>query len=895
MTDNLSYPIKNSPPKSRWWPLLIAACLSVALLIPFTASPAATTTTTTAGGGEEDPPAPYDEIYVLVNVQGVGSIQIPAAIRNETVYLSVTDMFDFLKIKNVASPKMDSISGFFITQQATYLIDKINNRILYQGKTFTLKPDDMIRSEGNLYLRADYFGQIFELSCKFSFRSLSVNLSSRLELPVIREMRQELMRSNLSRLKGEVVADTIIPRHYPLFRAGMADWSVVTTQNAPGPDDTRLYLATGTVLAGGETNVAINYDNQIPFREREQFYQWRLVDNDNNILRQTTAGKIFTQSTSSIYFPVVGLQFTNTPTTFRRSFGSYTLSNYTEPNWVVELYVNSTLVDYAKADASGFFKFDVPLVYGNSVIKLRYYGPWGEQRSSEQNIQIPFNFLPWHQFEYTASAGVEEDSLHSRFGRANANYGLSNHLTAGVGVEYLSSVTSGRVMPFVNASLRVTPQLMVAGEYTHGVRSTFVANYHSPSDLQFEVDYTRYKKGQKAINNAYLEERKAIISVPLRNRHFSAFSRLTLYQIVLPSTKLNPSSKYTTIEELISGSILGAGTNFTTYALLADPTPTYIYSDLSLTFRLPGKFILTPEAQYEYKQQKFISIKAELGKYIFHNGYANIAYERNYKIGFKSIGAGLRFDLSFSQVGTTFRRSNGVNNTVQSLSGSLAYDDKLRHLAFSNRSNVGRGGIVLLPYLDLNNNGRWDKDEPKVAGLKVQINNGRIQYNKGGTSIRISELESYTSYIIHLNPDFENIAWRIHNQTLDVTIDPNQFKVLEIPVEVIGEVSGTVYLEDKKEQKPQGRIIVEFYREDRSVAARAMTEADGSFNYSGLTPGAYTARVSLAQLRKLHMGADPIAIPFTISEKKEGDIIDGLKFILRPLTGKIPDPDNVDN
>ena len=50
--------------------------------------------------GEPDPVLPYDEILVFMNVQGVGNVQIPAAIRNESAYLSVTDVFDFLKIRN---------------------------------------------------------------------------------------------------------------------------------------------------------------------------------------------------------------------------------------------------------------------------------------------------------------------------------------------------------------------------------------------------------------------------------------------------------------------------------------------------------------------------------------------------------------------------------------------------------------------------------------------------------------------------------------------------------------------------------------------------------------------------------------------------------------------------
>jgi hypothetical protein len=360
----------------------------------------------------------YDEVSVFLNVQKVGGADIPAVIRDETVYLPVVDIFSFLKIKNTPSAQLDSVSGFFINQEATYLIDKPNNRITFQGKIYDVKSEDMIKTETNLYLRSPFFGQIFGLDCVFSFRSLSVMLNTKLELPIIREMRQEQMRSNISRLKGDVKTDTTIERKYPAFNFGMADWSVISTQQLKGRVDTRLNLALGTVIAGGETNILLNYNNNSPFKEKQQQYLWRFVNNESPVMRQVMAGKIYTQVTASIYDPIVGVQITNTPTTYRRSFGTYTLSDITEPNWTVELYVNSVLVDYMKADASGFYKFDVPLVYGNSAVKLKFYGPWGEERIKEENISIPFSFLPPKELEYSVSAGMVEDTLNSRFSRA---------------------------------------------------------------------------------------------------------------------------------------------------------------------------------------------------------------------------------------------------------------------------------------------------------------------------------------------------------------------------------------------------------------------------------------------------------------------------------------------
>jgi len=880
MTDQPPYPLKCKKFRRIPGHLLVAVYMLLTLFVP----------RRSFAGGEPVPP--YEEILVLMNVQGVGGIQIPAAIRNDIAYLAVSDVLDYLKIKNKVSPGMDSITGFFILQQATFLIDPLHNQIIYQGRKFELAPNAIIRTATDLYLRVDYFGLVFGLNCKFNFRTLSVLLTTSLDLPVIREIRQEEIRNNLNRLRGDAKVDTTIGRSYPLFRLGMADWGVVATQASqqglPEQDDNRLYLALGGVVAGGETNLALNYDSHAPFTGSQQFFQWRYVDNDNPGLRQVTAGKIYTPSIASIYAPVIGMQFTNAPTVYRRSFGTYTLTYYSEANWVVELYMNNTLVNYAKAPTAGLYTFKVPLVYGNSLLKLRFYGPWGEELSHEQNIQIPFNFLPVGEFEYTASAGIVQDSLNSRFGRVSCNYGLGERLTVGAGEEYLSSIANGRNIPFVNASLRLSSNLLLSGEYALGVRAKLVDSYHGPSDLQLEVDYIRYTRGQEAINNSYLEERKAVVSFPFRSRKFTLFSRLSLYQAILPSAELSPgskeltpASKYTTGEGLLSGVFFHVNTNLTTYAWFTQQSAPYVYSSLSMAFRLPAGIILTPQVQYEYSQRRISDLRAEMGKYFTSRGFFNVYYEKNIKSNFTSIGIGLRYNFSFALSTMSFTRVGDAVAMVQSAAGSVIYDDRTKYVGYDNHSAVGKGGLLIEPYLDLNGNGRRDPGEPRVSGVIIRINGGIIQNNSADTTIRVSGLEAYASYILHLDASFESIAWEIRNKTIRVVIDPNQFKVLEIPVDIFGEVTGMVYLKEDSSRKPLGRIVVCFYHPDLSPAGQATTETDGSFDFTGLAPGAYIAQVSSGQLEKLHMSCGPWTLPFKIAANKNGDVAEGLEFTLQ--------------
>lgn len=823
----------------------------------------------------------FDEVSVTLNVQQIGNTDITAIISNEVAYLPVNTIFEFIKIKNTLSAGIDSVSGYFINPSAYYVVDKVNDRIIFNDSIFAVRPADLIATETNLYLKADYFGKIFGLDCRFDFRSLSVTLTTKIELPAIREMRHNTMRNNFSRLINDEKADTVIARSKPLFHLGTADWSIVGRQQE-GFTETRLNVAIGSIIAGCETNLSFNYNVNNRIDEKQQYYNWRYVNNGNPALRQVLAGKFFPQTISSLYYPVVGLNFTNTPTTIRRSFGTYRVSNITEPGWIVELYVNDVLMSYVKADASGFYTFDVPLIYGNTQVKLRFYGPYGEERTLESYVSIPFNFVPEHELEYSVSAGMVEDGIHSRFSRMNFNYGLNRFVSVGAGMEYLSSISAGKAIPFVNTAMRLAPNLLLSAEYAYGVRTRGILNYRLPSNLQAELNYTRYVKDQHAISFNFIEERNLVVSFPFRISNMIGYSRLTLNQKVLPSLK------YTTGELLLSAMIYKMGINLTTYTQYTEPAHPFIYTNLSMLIRLPHLITFTPQAQYEFSQKKISMVKGQIEKQFFHNGYLNLSSERNFYYRSTNVSLGVRFDFSFMQAGFSSAVIDHKTSLLQSLSGSLLYDHSTNKVIANSRAGVGRGGITLIPFLDLNCNGLRDKGEPKASGLKVRMSNGYVQYNNYDTTVNLINLEPYVSYLISLDSNsFDNIAWKLRKKSLRVAVNPNMLTVIDIPVIITGEMSGYVYLNNKQAQKGLGRMIINIYRNDTVFVAQTLSEADGYFNFPMLEPGSYTARIDGRQLEKVHMTATPGALPVTIRCNKEGDVADGLKFILQIRPGEV--------
>lgn len=826
----------------------------------------------------------HDEVIVFFSVPKIGGADIPALIKDDELFLSVVDVFNFLRIKIDYSPGFDDVSGFFINPQNPFKIDRENKTITYNKKTFSINSGDIIRTETTLYLKSKYFGEVFGLFCTFNFRSLSVVLNTAVELPVIREMRQEQMRRNIGQIKGDIVADTTLDRKFPLFNFGTADWMVTSTQIINSTADTRFSLTMGSVILGGETNVNLNYNPSVPFKSRDQYYYWKFVNNDFKFLKQTIAGKISADAVSSLNSSIIGVQFTNSPTTYRRSYGTYTLSDVTEPDWMVELYVNNVLVDYKRADASGFFSFNVPLIYGYTNVKLQYYGPWGEVRSKEKTISIPFNFLPKGEFEYKVTAGFLEDSTSTRFSRLNTDYGLTDFMTIGAGIEYLSNIGKGKFMPYINTSLRLAPNLLLSGEYMYGVRVKSSLNYRLPSDLQIEANYTAFDREQKAVNTSYLEERKISVTTPIRIKSATLFSRLSINQFI------TTQSEFTSAEVMFSGPIFGINTNFTTNAVFTSYAKTDVYSNLAFSFRLPKGIIFMPQTQFNYSDGKFISVRGSMEKRVKNRGTLNLSYEQNFKTKYSSIDFGFRWEFRFAQAGINVRRGGGSTTFVETASGTIMADPKTKFIGTHLRPSVGKGGIVVYPFLDLNANGKRDKGEPKVKGLNLNVSGGRVEHNEKDTLIRIYDLEPYTNTLLTLfGSNFDNIAWQIKNKTMSVAVDPNQFKIVEVPIDILGEVAGMVYLGAPGSERGQGRVIVNIYRADNTLVSSTLSEEDGYFSYMGLRPGKYYAMIDAVQMQRLGMKATD-KIEFEIEASYEGDFIDGLEFYIE----KLPVPEEVE-
>jgi hypothetical protein len=296
-----------------------------------------------------------------------------------------------------------------------------------------------------------------------------------------------------------------------------------------------------------------------------------------------------------------------------------------------------------------------------------------------------------------------------------------------------------------------------------------------------------------------------------------------------------------------------------------------------------------PQVQYNYNDRSIISIRAEIQKAITKKGFVDVYYESNFQNNFQSINIGFRYQLPFANIAVTMLKTSGLPvSFISSMAGGFVND---RHTSFTNFTNtpaVGRGGLIISSFIDLNNNGVRDPGEPKVKGLLFSISGGARKENIKDTSIVISNLEGYNEYLLKIDKNsFDEIDWKIKTGSIKVVVRPNEFRVIEIPISVMVEVSGTIYQQTENGKITMERIIMEIFDEKGILVAKTLSETDGYYSYLGLPVGTFTIKPDASQLIKLSMQNPAGEYKCFVKSSINGNTYPNINFTLEVIPNNI--------
>ena len=812
------------------------------------------------------------QLQITIYLKGNYTFEADVLIsESNLLFVNIEDLFKSLKIKSV--PDINGFVGFIGNEDNPYKINFETKKILIKKKKIDIA-DGLIQQFGIKYIDQNLLSKAFGLNFDFNPRSLSAKLTPNFELAFLKQLRIEKTKNNISRLRKEaIVADTIIPRKYHLFKFGALDWTVQSSQTTKtGNKNTNsASVSVGTELLFGAATFSTAYSDQTKFNIEQLQYDWRWINNDNKIIKQAVLGKISSQNISQLKAPLVGVSINNSSNTIRKASGYFNITDTTEPNWKVELYMNEILIDFTEADATGLYIFKVPIVYGLVTLRLKFYGPLGEERSEERTRNTPYTLAAPKELIYNFTAGVVQDSIKSRFARTDFNFGISRLLSVSAGLEYLSSSLSNPFIPFTQINFQPFSNMALNVEYAYNQNLRGLLNYNIIKNTFLLIDYTQFP----ANTSNKLNEVNVQFSKPFKNKFFSGS---TLFNFRQSNYEL---FSFNQVNLSFSGYYNQFQMNTSSFVNWASGNSAQMNSIIGASYRLRNKLMLNASTGYNITENKFNIFSITLQKSLRKLNILAL-YSRDLLSNKNSFSVNAQYNLPFARTGFSSSYNDNDFNFSENAQGSLMFGGDNTLVQTRNNSAIGKGGILLHPFLDVNQNGTFDKDEKRVLLSSVNVPGAKAVISKKDKIIRILDLNAFVNYTIEFSDtSLDYISYNFKNKIYQVMVDPNQYKRVFIPIIVVGEISGTVSLKKGKNTEGQGRITLQIFDEKENKIAETLSEFDGYYSYLGLNPGKYTVRVDPAQLKALNYQALPIAHEIVIRASEDGDIIDNLDFIIQ--------------
>jgi hypothetical protein len=223
-------------------------------------------------------------------------------------------------------------------------------------------------------------------------------------------------------------------------------------------------------------------------------------------------------------------------------------------------------------------------------------------------------------------------------------------------------------------------------------------------------------------------------------------------------------------------------------------------------------------------------------------------------------------------------------STARGLSVAAVFTVGIAHDGFTGRwrtqaaSLASSGGVSARAFVDENGNGLFDAGEAPVEGAAFDIDASPapVRADARGRAF-IVNVPGHRWTDVSLEPSsLQDPSWRPSVPGLRVASRPGKTISVDLPVQSMGEVTGTVWTGDAGLRRAVPGARVELVRPDSSVAASALSAFDGFFDISDVSPGRYTLRASAVGLTE--KGRQLVVAP-------DGALLEGLDLILAASPG----------
>jgi len=820
-----------------------------------------------------------EDIIMRLKYAGIIDEMIIAQFIGEKALLPLIEILSLLQLNHSVDLENSTVTGQKIDNPKLKYLLKFNDGVLEIGKdTSKINPENLIESDLEYFVSENIVEKISGMKVDVDMRNLTVTLTSDFTLPIFQRM--------LNEQKVSLLKSSSVNNNYPLMfnrernylSGGFFDYSATTNYAKNQLPYYSLNFGLGAEIFGGDTRISSQqtlFDKKIT--SSQFLYKWRYAILNNEIISNISLGDNNILGLQSYDFR--GIQVSNKPLESRRIYGSYNIEETTKPNWKVEVFRNSQLVDIVYADENGKYNFLLPFNYGTTLLEFHELGPNGEYRIQRKMYQIPIDQVPKGRLDYSVNFGklanTNEYLLHS-----NADYGINKWLSTKVGTDIFTdnlqqssiySSTTARLFDSYIINLKMAPNAY--HELTFNTIFSHLASFHLGAKLHEEnnkINPTDIKSELEGNVFLPIKINDNMMSLLLRGRHAeysnskrSDFSLRAFYNYnnVSPSIEFDYYNLNNDVSNFRSAFI-----NFR------------INYSLAISSAIFSGNIIDARYVYDIFNKKPQSINVSISSTLFQQLRVQLSHTNNFSNSYSDTQLRVVFDLPF------LRSSSSISKNVvtQSFIGSVNYNQHLENFNFYNRGMIGRSAATFKFFVDKNFNKKYDDGENLVEDMDIQINSigNKRRANEG--NVIVNDLESYSKYEVNLiDRHNKNPLWFPYNNKFSFISDPHQYKEIEIPFYEAAEVSGQILKKSKNNIIPQAGVEIVFEHIETKNITKIKTMSDGSFYYYGMQPGKYKVYPNEENLDVLKLNSEPKIINALIESIGEDEKNTEFNFVLQ--------------
>jgi hypothetical protein len=836
-----------------------------------------------------------DEVYLTFRYRGVLDAIITCLHLDGRFYLPLTSLFRALAINQETDARTLAVHGEYQPTGEQYRIDFDEGTATIGGRPIRFTADDFIVGEADYYLATELVLEIFDLDFEVDVSRLVLLLRAERSLPIYEIVERRRRRERMARYNP-------VQTHYPLIapmgRAAVDGLFLDYTLTSSGRqvDDQALgaNLALGGHVLGGALSLNALGSHRNEYSDmRLTGGQWRFGLVDNPVLTGIAAGSVSAEGFTNR--SLWGVQVSNHPLEPVRLFVSQIVEGEADPNSEVEIYLNNVLVDWARVDDSGRYRFEIPLPYGSAQIRTVVGTPGGLFIERLHRVQVPHAFVRPGKLRYSITAGRQrfvpagEQNLPVGVA-ARVDYGVSSRLTARVGVDHFTRDEGVRTAPFTALSARIGHAQLATIEFAPGtlVRTRLTGIFSS--GISWSGTGAHFLDPDFAGASGRTNELQGDLYIPARIGRLQGSlrvdaSRLEARDLVSTraSVDLGVQIRRLSLRTGYRGNWFERPESPLRLDQRVSYTASYSFPYLRTRSSLVAGLFVRGQVEVGALDHAFRRVDLSMSRPVTRRGRVNLTYSYDHLLNMTAVRGGFTLDLNEVRVASTATRNRNAWTFNQSVRGSAGLDLRTGHMNLTHRQQVGRGAATVRLFLDRNNSGTFDEGDEIITDNAVRLRRSGFRYQDRSGVTRLLQLQPYARYDVEINPGaLSNPMFVPGVDKFSFIASPNVFNTVDVPFYMSGILDGAVMRRVGETLQPIGGVRL-FLRSDDGESEHVMqTFSDGGFYVMGVRPGHYTLEIDPGQLPFLRGTPKPASMEVVVEPLYEGAFIEGLNFVVEP-------------